>query len=722
MFSLLSWVQLFAQYPAINGISTDPANPINNQLPALRNTFFNWQDPNYQVQPINTDCIRGSLIESPFFKIDNLEDLRDSKDMLWEDGWELIRRGFGLDELNSNTVDPVPSLYLILYNKYTGVLRILAKICRGADYNAVKITLKFDQTTTMKTDLLEFSRGDISALDKTFTTTDYATGANYINDNTKWFYADFPMMYDPCTGSYKSKLNIITQLITTSQIALEGSIAGDIYTKDVGGKAEIQNNQRLGWKDVGQFINGKYTQGWQSIGNFKAAAQNFIQNAENYGGYDKAVRKDAIAALSDWMKAKDFLKTGIASVPLLTSAFSLINFFVGGGKNGAATGPTEVKLLPLSVNLQTKLNGNMSTVNQYHDVKFTNPGSKDANLDPSIYPYYNEVLGIFNLIETPSIKWVRSTEKLNSWLNYSNTNADYDVNVDLFKMVDGTFKWVLNPAANLSIDEMKIALVVEGQYTPSYFQQVGWEDHKMSNFTYEGLDATSNGEMFRTNYVNSKDFSRTQFKTFSNISVNSPNTSQHFGLWNVWRPIGYLSYRPTAYLKIMLNLKRNNAGPNTQNILYLVTFPVKLISGSGSMYEQLGNPTTVDPTIISGATVSDVTSFCSSFTYWNPDRQTPQLDSVENDFEPVEGVYRSKIYPNPNSGSFVYKLEPSNSQLISIKIINMTGVTVFNSEEGRKSIINGFTKNFNVNLNTGIYIIVALTNKGTIRSKFVISN
>jgi hypothetical protein len=32
-----------AQYPCFNGISTNPLNPINTQLPAKKNTFFDWQ-------------------------------------------------------------------------------------------------------------------------------------------------------------------------------------------------------------------------------------------------------------------------------------------------------------------------------------------------------------------------------------------------------------------------------------------------------------------------------------------------------------------------------------------------------------------------------------------------------------------------------------------------------------------------------------------------------
>lgn len=151
--------------------------------------------------------------------------------MKWEDGWELIRRGFGLTDLNTYTTDVVPNAYFIMYNKYTGILRVLLKTCRGADYNAAKVTINFNSLSQIKTDLLEFSRGNISPIDKTFTNTSFAAGSKYVNDNTKWFYADFPMMFDPCTCIYKSKINIVTDLISTSEIALEGAVNGDIYKK-----------------------------------------------------------------------------------------------------------------------------------------------------------------------------------------------------------------------------------------------------------------------------------------------------------------------------------------------------------------------------------------------------------------------------------------------------------------------------------------------------------
>ena len=63
---------VMAQYPCYNGISTNPLNPINTQLPSKTNTFFNWQDSIWQ-QRILTTCGRDTAFqESPFFKTDNV--------------------------------------------------------------------------------------------------------------------------------------------------------------------------------------------------------------------------------------------------------------------------------------------------------------------------------------------------------------------------------------------------------------------------------------------------------------------------------------------------------------------------------------------------------------------------------------------------------------------------------------------------------------------------
>jgi hypothetical protein len=126
-----------AQYPCVNGISTNPANPVNTQLPSKVNTFFDWQLSTWKEKPFlnQGNCSREDTMTSPFFRTDNAEELRDSKDMKWDDGWELILRRVGLNEQNINTPDIDPDITVILYNKYTGILRSCLKTIQHNSYS-----------------------------------------------------------------------------------------------------------------------------------------------------------------------------------------------------------------------------------------------------------------------------------------------------------------------------------------------------------------------------------------------------------------------------------------------------------------------------------------------------------------------------------------------------------------------------------------------------------
>lgn len=87
------------------GITTDPTAPVNTELPSNKNLYFNWMQ---QYWNNNSTCQPASQVESPFYKIDNLEALRTSKDMLPIDGWELIRREFGYTDANTVLTHPIP--------------------------------------------------------------------------------------------------------------------------------------------------------------------------------------------------------------------------------------------------------------------------------------------------------------------------------------------------------------------------------------------------------------------------------------------------------------------------------------------------------------------------------------------------------------------------------------------------------------------------------------
>ena len=638
-------------------------------------------------------------MESPFYKIDNLEGLRDSKDMKWDDGWELIRRGFGLTDQNTYTTDPVPNAYLILYNKYTGILRVLLKVCRGADYNAAKITISFNSLSQIKTDLLELSRGNVSAIDKKFTTTAFAAGSKYVNDNTKWFYADFPMMYDPCTCLYKSKLEIVSNLIASSQITLEGGITGDIYTKDVGGKAQIQKDGSFGWKDFSGLVNGKVSTVYSGINGFVSSTQGF---ATNIGNIDTANKKSALDLLGNFLKNNQFLKAGLNAVPWLKSAVSLVDIFIGGGKT--TTGPQEVKLLPLAVNLSVKLKGTISTVNPYHDIIFTNPGSKDAQLDPDAYPYFNEVLGVFNLMKTPVVFKINNSVICDDSRRAYGTISNYK-----FRFDADSFYYALNGAAGLTIQNMKAAIIVKAR--PIIVDTTNMTNKQLNaSFQFfEGKDALDSTYKFRTDYFDMKCLDR-QIFNFQNASNSL--AAQKCAIINEWNV-----NTDTLFLKLMINLKRDNATATTQNVLLVLTYPLKTVTDA----VQVITPTfaTCDSTILAPASTTFVNTFCNSTTYYNLDRQSSAYrDSIamEKKVE-KDGI---GLYPNPNNGVFTIKIKKQQATLSAFFITDILGRRAYSSNERNIDLNNGLIKQLSVNFKNGTYVLTVITSKGQLKTKFIV--
>lgn len=129
----------------------------------------------------------------------------------------------------------------------------------------------------------------------------------------------------------------------------------------------------------------------------------------------------------------------------------------------------------------------------------------------------------------------------------------------------------------------------------------------------------------------------------------------------------------------MINLKRNNATVNTQNVLLVLTYPVKTVTDA----VQVNTPTfaTCDSTLLPQATNAFVNSYCNSTAYNNIDRQSrAYLDSIiiEKKVE-KDGI---ALFPNPNDGNFSVEIKSQKASLNQIAIYDMQGRLVYNSNEG----------------------------------------
>jgi hypothetical protein len=626
VYLLISWYA-FSQCPP-NGITTNPSAPFNPQLPAATNLYFDWRQASYQN---NTTCQPFTQVESPFYKIDNLEILRQSKDMLPEDGWELIRREFGYDNQNNARPDVPEHTYYVLYNKVTGILRILLKTCRAADYNGAKITIKFDATSSFQTSLFDHT-SRLRAMDEAFTRNPAAQSVSvFVNDRTKWFYADFPMAYDPCTCMYQSKINIISQLIENSQIELSGSITGTI-TSISNKQGSVNSSGSYSFKD---FLNDadKYKKVYGGVDAFINETKNVAQTIPN--------NTDIINALNLFqtgLKDNQFLKTGLAAVPWLKAAVGVLDFFSGGGK----TQPQQVQIMPMAVNLSVKLSGTISTSNQYHDIKFTTPGSLNAQNDPAIYPFYNEVMGVFNLMKGPKMQWRRNIQGGRFCCTQ-------------FRLKE-PMKWVFNTASDLQIQDAKVAYVMlfnDNSANPPASMAAG--------FSYlEGKDTSGMWE-YRTEYV---DFNCLGQPTFLFFMINNP--------YNTWP---YMLVAPRVYMKVMLNLSRVS-NPNAQNVLLVLKFPITMEETSTPLDGGGFDPNQCVGGWLSQATSTEVNTFCTSTAYTNNRLSRVMVTPLDTTANNTNRAF-TFIAPNPVANRIFIKGDVGNTAITSIELFNAQGSRVY---------------------------------------------
>lgn len=264
-FGLLLGLWVNTQAQCIRGISTNPQNPVNSEFNHLLNSTttinpwlntFDWgSSDNLGFLPIVLEPNGGWQIpdftgtlftmKNPFFDGGSAhypylyEPVSDyqARDFHWEDGWELLWLGTGyypngeaVSNVNPNRliayasgVESTRAPYIILYNRYRGVMRIFVNVFAPlGQYENAKIELRFLDQFKGLSGNLRLVNGSDQALDKNtsaiFVKSQQAMSANI----TQWMSADFQMAYDPCVCDVPSQFKIEIAGSETFDIDLYG--------------------------------------------------------------------------------------------------------------------------------------------------------------------------------------------------------------------------------------------------------------------------------------------------------------------------------------------------------------------------------------------------------------------------------------------------------------------------------------------------------------------
>jgi hypothetical protein len=606
-------------------LTTSTTASVNLEKPAQKNydptrphpMIFDWTQNYFSLHSNAPDIRYRETIRSPFFQPDNMAvaPLVTSRDMQEKDGWELIRQDFGyeyqpylpsdptgLKRVNGlGLPDPVGNPFFILYNRYTGILRVLIAVGQLEAYSAAQFRIQqVPQTVEDLQSSLLYESSDVkplAALDD-FTSAKLMAAAPFINEEARWFYADFPTVYDPCTCLYSSALRIEVNLISQSHITMTGQTEGTLMSI-TNNQGQLNNGNRSTSFGLTNLIDGgkKAAEAFNSAQGFvnKLIADINANKKEEmeetfdidldddlteqewedlYNSLDPVERAafDLLAPkyeeqeqsadiLGKFLGSLSFLEKPLKAVPFLASAWSVVDFFIGGGKKEPEK-PQKVEVQPMAIRTATKLEGNITAEHTYKVITLFTPGAKDnATRTPEeCYPLYNQVLGVFNLLKTPKVKayYKDETEQIdridaNTYLYKSTATRYYQLEEDV--------KYVVNPAAGFDMNNIEIlaSLIFEYDYTI---------DRQLRSYNRPML-IPENARRYRTRYVPLgclKDLFL-QFLYKDIYSVVSPYNSV------IGKPV---SRAPRVYLKLLVQLPRADRDKNTQGVLFVGTYPVNI--------------------------------------------------------------------------------------------------------------------------------------------------
>lgn len=527
------------------------------------------------------------------------------------DGWELIRRDLGYDDAGNPAKTTNPTL--ILYNRYTGMLRVFVAVGDLlSSYQFAEIKLYFGRTATYKAGTLNRQSALGVALEDTEPSINpgFIAIARYLNGRSKWFVADFPMDYDPCICQFDSRLVVDVSLISQADVKLIGKTTGTLITTAANGGTGTEMDKGIPFI---RKVNSTLEAGGKTYDNIDKFTNNLAGENPNKAG--------ALGLFGAELKKGGFLRTGLSALPWIGEAVSLLDFFMGGGKDA---GPQPVSLQPMAIDMSTTTTGTITAASLYTTVPFHNPGNRISVSLPENIPFYNEAMGVFSLLRRPTVQTAFSQTLL----------ADRTSRLDFKYRLAEDLSYVINPASGLEVQDFQVALVSEAispnSYAPSGFT------FTESPVVQPTPDANGNpiyNNAYRTGYF---DAACIKNRTFTITTSSSPSAANY--------------YRTKSLtLKVILNLRPIGGSSTRQNVLFVARYPVNTVS--------LGETLPIIPTATCGvlpqADLASIRAVCDGTKYKTA---IVLARPSHSDVATTAGIRKQdanqlQAFPNPATGS-----------------------------------------------------------------------
>jgi Secretion system C-terminal sorting domain len=438
---------------------------------------------------------------------------------IWpEDGWELIVKNFGTPTLGTQQGYGVESPYFVLYNKYTGKLKIFVALHNVMSTNAASIKINFDNLG-LKRDL--FAHSDFAAmpLQEFKPLNEFNTPNNISQKDFYWLVSETQTSYDPCNCTNTSKqptgasyINVDAFTINESDInaTITGTIDQQINAASGG---VTKTSEKFAIDKASSAILSSY----QSYSKFGTQVNNYAdlldiekQNdlankwlqekqktdptfgstwtcSQQLTSYQTENNIDGtlMNALNLNPQTIDLLRKGASVLPYLGAAIGIIDYL---SKLGDETTTETKQAPPITMLANLKLQGKISDKISQKSFNFLNPGSLTSISSQNLLPFYNNTLGVFNILKSPKFRYydikphwhffikkendvfslaqekdlnTLPDDKLCDWMKVWK-NKTKSVMARQYKM-DELVKYIVNPSANLDVSNIEACLVFDYQ-------------------------------------------------------------------------------------------------------------------------------------------------------------------------------------------------------------------------------------------------------------------
>jgi Secretion system C-terminal sorting domain len=521
---------------------------------------------------------------SPFYSTDN-RNLGDMATILIKDyepgdGWELLKKNLG-----TPSGVPVANAYVVFYNKYTAKIRVFflvtqtfSNVGTNSNSNAL-VSIYFN--SSYQSNLLTTYSAPLLPLDQLRRDINIRTPNIFFNQLPYWLFSEFPVAYDPCTCGNEGQIRMELTLMDGANLSFD--LNSVPYQSPV---VNGQIDQSKDWVTSFSQFSGKVEGGLKatrSVGEAFGKLNDVVAKQTNVD-----LQAKLNSDLAGVKKVVDAVGSYASMIPVagavVSSVVSLFDFFSAGGS--AAAGPSPVMIMN-----DFKAKGSITSEVKKNELVIAIPGSNQANVDPAIKPVYNNILGSFNLLETPEVKIAKGSIDYSQLIDtkYCSNNVDPGStdNKEYFGkwpwhiQLQKNLKFVINPALNIDLakSDIRAAFIIEDCIKQANVRGLSVYATNMKVDIGKG-----NGAIYRSFYHPINSLTEVQEK----LTIGGQNKLETY---SCSPDVHYVSYngswcKPTIYIKILARLKKMGATKPSEDIFFIAKYPVKIF---GDIYNPVLN-------------------------------------------------------------------------------------------------------------------------------------